>query len=81
MMVKRLSGSSPDGTLQKVVIVEILGCHQFCQRRLSPAYTLGQPEVFEARNPWRLNDQEIGGMTGDGSKGMGHIGRDHFRER
>lgn len=79
MLVKRLAGSSPDGTLQEVVVVEVLGGQQFLECSLSTVQTLDEPEVPEARQPWGLDDQEIGGMARDGSKGMSHIGRNHHQ--
>lgn len=60
MVMSRLSGSSTGGTVQEMVVVELLGGQQFLQRRLSTAQALDEPEVSEARQPWGLDDQEIG---------------------
>ena len=56
MVVSRLSGGSPDGTLQEVVVIELLGGHQVHQRRLPTAQALDLPEVTEALQPWCQDD-------------------------
>ena len=79
MVMSQLSGSSPSGTVQEMVVVELLGSQQFLQRRLSTAQALDEPEVSEARQPWGLDDQEIGSVARRSRKCVGHIGWDHHQ--
>ena len=79
MVVSRLSGGPPHGTLQKVVVVQLLGGQQFRQCCLPTAQALDQPEVAEPLQSWGKNNQKIGGMARCGCKSMGHIRRDHHQ--
>src|SRR5262249_16198595 len=79
MVVSRLSGISPGGAVQEVVVVELLGGQQFRKLRLSTAQALDEPEVSEARQPWGLDDQESGSVGRRSRKCVGHIGWDYHQ--
>ncbi len=71
------TGALPDAAVEEPGVKALLGLGQLIGTYLAERDPLEDPEVVEAIDAGREDDEEVGGLTGRSCKGVREVGRDN----